>query len=132
MFNNGYGNILFYSRSFILGYKMGAEPKGQELEEEYGDVPSDDDITLYWEDWQMTKDEHDKINDLTKMVDAIAIDVSVIKTVILGVPETKNGGLMEVVERNRDSISTLKKCFWVIIGVLIGTGILYGVQIYGV
>ena len=80
----------------------------------------------------MTKDEHEKINDLTKMVDAIAIDVSVIKTVILGVPETKNGGLMEVVERNRDSISTLKKCFWVIIGVLIGTGILYGVQIYGV
>ena len=111
----------------------------EELKEEYGDVPPDNDIEMYWEDWKMTKDEQEKINSLTKMVDSISLDMSVVKkevvqisTVLLGVPETKNGGLMEVVERNRDSISTLKKCFWVIVGILIGTGILYGVQIYGV
>ena len=80
----------------------------------------------------MTKEEHEKINSLTKMVDAVAIDVTVIKTVLLGVPDTQNGGLVEKVKGNSRSISTLKKCFWVIVGILIGTGILYGVQIYGV
>ena len=63
MFNNGYGNILFYSRSLVLGYKMGVEPKWEELEAEYGDVPPDDDIRLYWEDWKMNN-KREFLNDL--------------------------------------------------------------------
>jgi len=80
----------------------------------------------------MTKDEHEKINDLTKMVDAIAIDVSVIKTVLLGAPESKNGGLVEVVEVNKRSVSSLKKYVYIAIGIAIGSGIFGGIQFIGV
>ena len=52
-----------------------------------------------------------------------------LKTVLLGVPETQNGGLVQDVRDLATSHYKLKKHFWILVGLLIGSGIL-GSSIY--
>lgn len=77
----------------------------------------------------MTKDERAKLDELAKQIDAMAIDISVIKTSLLGVSETENGGLTATVGQHNKTISIIWKILWVIVGVLIGLGILGGVKL---
>ena len=53
-----------------------------------------------------------------------------LKTVILGVPGTANGGLVKQVNDVSKSHGKLKRNFWILVGLLIGSGIL-GSGIYG-
>ena len=80
----------------------------------------------------MIKDEKDKLNILAKQIDAIAIDLSIIKTVLLGAPGSQNGGLVQKVETNVKSISRNSKCIYIAIGIAIGSGIFGGIQFFGI
>lgn len=52
--------------------------------------------------------------------------VTELKTVLLGVPGTSNGGLVKQVNDVSKSHSRLKRNFWLLCGVLIGSGLLSG------
>lgn len=47
-----------------------------------------------------------------------------LKTVILGVPGTSNGGLVKQVNEISKSNNRLRRNFWILVGLLIGSGII--------
>ena len=50
----------------------------------------------------------------------------ILYTVLLGVPNSENTGLIGTVKRDGQRISRLEKNQWLLIGVLFGTGLLAG------
>ncbi len=54
-----------------------------------------------------------------------------LKTILLGIPGTENGGLVAEVKELSGSHYKLKKGFWILIGILIGSGIL-GAGVYNI
>ncbi len=59
-----------------------------------------------------------------QMIQETYENVTRLSTVILGVPGTENGGLVAEVKSLSGSHYRLKKSFWMLIGILIGSGIL--------
>ena len=57
--------------------------------------------------------------------------VTQVKTVLLGVPGTQNGGLVQRVDEVCNSHYKLKRQFYILIGVLIGSGVL-GINLWKV
>ena len=49
-----------------------------------------------------------------------------LSTVLLGVEGTKNGGLVRDVNFMKVDVSKLKKYFWLLVGLLLGSGVLGG------
>ena len=47
-----------------------------------------------------------------------------LKTVLLGIPGTSNGGLVKQVNDVSKSHGRLKRNFWILVGILIGSGLL--------
>ena len=68
-----------------------------------------------------------------EMIQEIYQTITQLSTVLLGVPNTANGGLVKDVKSLKvdtkeigHSLGKLKKSFWLLVGVLIGTGIVTG------
>ncbi len=56
----------------------------------------------------------------------VANDVREIKTVLLGAPNSDDGGLVGQVNRHGKRLSTNERNFWLLVGFLSGAGILTG------
>jgi len=54
-----------------------------------------------------------------------------VRTVLLGAPDTQNGGLVEKVNEIGNSHYRLKRNFYILIGVLVGSGVL-GINLWKV
>ncbi len=68
--------------------------------------------------------------EILKKLDAMDEKVTIIHTVLLGVPDSENGGLVSSVKNLRKDHESLKQRFWILVVALAASGVL-GASILG-
>jgi len=66
-----------------------------------------------------------------EQLDRIEKKLEQVATVLLGVPDTDDGGLVEKVKENCQKVDQVNNRLWILIGLLVGSGVIGG-SIWGI